>query len=229
MADLLRADRLSRRAGGAVLLEEVSFGLEAGDVFVVFGPSGAGKSTLLRLLNRLDEPTSGTVYLDGMDYRDLPPQEVRKRIGLVPQAPTLLPGSVADNVAWGPRLRDEPVDRDRVDRMLARLGLDGFSDRAAGELSGGEAQRVAIARTLFNEPDVLLLDEPASSLDAGAARQVESLIETTATAFARAAVLVTHDADRARRLGTRGLRLDGGRVRARGSVTDVLPEPAVSD
>jgi putative ABC transport system ATP-binding protein len=196
---------------------------------VVFGPSGAGKSTLLRLLNRLDEPTSGTVYLDGTDYRDLPPQEVRKRIGLVPQSPTLLPGSVADNVAWGPRLRDEPVDRNRVDRMLDRLGLDGFSDRAAGELSGGEAQRVAIARTLFNEPDVLLLDEPASSLDATAARQVESLIETTATAFARAAVLVTHDADRARRLGTRGLRLNDGQVRARGSVPDVLPEPAVPD
>jgi putative ABC transport system ATP-binding protein len=229
MADLLRADRLCRRTGEAVLLEEVSFGLEAGDVFVVFGPSGAGKSTLLRLLNRLDEPTSGTVYLDGTDYRDLPPQEVRKRIGLVPQAPTLLPGSVADNVAWGPRLRDEPVDRDRVDRLLRRLGLDGFSDRAAGELSGGEAQRVAIARTLFNEPDVLLLDEPASSLDATAARQVESLIETTATDLARAAVLVTHDADRARRLGTRGLRLNDGQVRARGSVTDVLPEPAVPD
>jgi putative ABC transport system ATP-binding protein len=229
MADLLRADRLCRRTGEAVLLEEVSFELEAGDVFVVFGPSGAGKSTLLRLLNRLDEATSGTVYLDGTDYCDLPPQEVRKRIGLVPQAPTLLPGSVADNVAWGPRLRDEPVDRDRVDRLLRRLGLDGFSDRAAGELSGGEAQRVAIARTLFNEPDVLLLDEPASSLDATAARQVESLIETTATAFAKAAVLVTHDADRARRLGTRGLRLNDGQVRARGSVPDVLPEPAVPD
>jgi len=229
MADLLRADRLSRRAGEAILLEEASFRLKAGDVFVVFGPSGAGKSTLLRLLNRLDEPTSGTVYLDGTDYRDLPPQEVRKRIGLVPQAPTLLPGTVAENVAWGPRLRSETVDRDRVDRLLRRLGLDGFSDRAAGELSGGEAQRVAIARTLFNEPDVLLLDEPASSLDATAARQVESLIGATATDLARAAVLVTHDADRARRLGTRVLRLEEGQVRARGPVADILPEPAVSD
>ena len=229
MADLLYADHLSRTAGKTLLLDDVSFRLDTGDVFVVFGPSGAGKSTLLRLLNRLDEPTSGTVYLEETDYRDLPPQEVRKRIGLVPQTPTLLSGTVADNVTWGPRLRDEPVDPDRVDHLLRQLGLDGLSDRAAGDLSGGEAQRVAIARTLFNDPDVLLLDEPASSLDASAARRVEAVIRTAATDLARAAVLVTHDAGRAQRLGTRGLRLEDGQVRARGPVSEVLPQPAASE
>lgn len=135
---LLIADALTRTVDGAVLVRDVSFQVDDGDVFTVFGPSGAGKSTLLRLLNRLDEPTSGTVYLGGMDYRQLPPQQVRRRIGLVSQQPTLINGTVANNVAWGPELRGEPIDRDAVEALLTRLGLKGFADRPADELSGGE-------------------------------------------------------------------------------------------
>jgi len=227
---LLTADALTRRVDGQRLVEDVSFQVDRGEVFVVFGPSGAGKSSLLRLLNRLDEPTSATVYLDGTNYRDVPPRELRQRVGFIPQRPTLTEGTVAENVAWGPRLRDEPVDGARIQELLDRLGLDGFAGRTADDLSGGEAQRVAFARTLFNEPDALLLDEPASSLDAAAARSVEDLIREVMDAFSLAAVLLTHDADRASRLGTRGLRLDGGRVTHRGTVStvvepDLRPEP----
>lgn len=221
-APLLAADALTRTVNGAVLVQDVSFRVAEGDVFTVFGPSGAGKSTLLRLLNRLDEPTSGTVYLEGDDYRQLPPQQVRRRIGLVPQQPTLIDGTVADNVAWGPQLRGEPIDPEAVDRLLARLGLDGFAERSADELSGGEAQRVAIARTLFNEPQIVLLDEPASSLDAEAAQRVETVLADVLTQLARAAVLVTHDADRARRLGTTGLRLEAGGAVRHGAIDDIL-------
>jgi putative ABC transport system ATP-binding protein len=140
----------------------------------------------------------------------------------VPQQPTLVAGTVAENVVWGPTLRGEPVDDGRLHELLDRLGLSGFEERAANRLSGGEAQRVAIARTLFNDPDIVLLDEPAASLDAEAADRVESLLADVMDAYALTAVLVTHDADRARRLGQRGVRLEGGRVVQPGSIEDVL-------
>jgi len=149
----LATEHLTRVVDGQTLVADVSIEVRAEEVFVVFGPSGSGKSSLLRLLNRLDEPTGGTVYLDGTDYRTIDPRTLRRRVGWVPQRPTLIEGTVAENVAWGPTLRDEPVDEARLHELLDRLGLSGFADRDADRLSGGEAQRVAIARTLFNDPD----------------------------------------------------------------------------
>jgi len=219
---MLSAQQLRRLVDGETIVDTVDFEAEPGDVFVIFGPSGAGKSSLLRLLNRLDEPSSGTVRVRGQDYRDIPPQRLRKQVGMVPQQPTLIDGTVAENVSWGPRLRGEPVDRERVNDLLDRLGLSGFANREAGDLSGGEAQRVAIARTLYNEPDIVLLDEPASSLDADAARQVETLLSDVMRDLSITAILVTHDTERARRLGSRGIRMEDGRVARRGSIEDIL-------
>ena len=213
---------LGRTVNGQMLVQEVTIEVQGEEVFVVFGPSGSGKTSLLRLLNRLDEPTSGTVLLDGTDYRDIEPRTLRRRVGWVPQAPTLIDGTVAENVAWGPTLREEPVDTDRLDALLDRLGLSGFAERETDRLSGGEAQRVAIARTLFNDPDVILLDEPASSLDTEAARRVEDLLRAAMADLSLTAVLVTHDASRARRLGHRGVRLEDGRVVRGGSVAEVV-------
>ena len=219
---LLATRDLTRVVDGQALVADVSIEVQAEEVFVVFGPSGSGKTSLLRLLNRLDEPTRGTVRLDGTDYRDIAPRTLRRRVGGVPQAPTLIEGTVAENVAWGPTLRGEPVDTERLHDLLDRLGLSGFAERDADRLSGGEAQRVAIARTLFNGPDVVLLDEPASSLDAAAADRVESLLQSVMADLSLTAVLVTHDADRARRLGHRGARLQDGRVTASGDLDTVL-------
>jgi putative ABC transport system ATP-binding protein len=213
---------LTRRVDGQALVDAVTIEVRAEEVFVVFGPSGAGKTSLLRLLNRLDEPTSGTVLLGGTDYRTLPPRTVRQRVGWVPQQPTLVPGTVAENVAWGPTLRGAAVDEERLETLLDRLGLAALRDRAAERLSGGEAQRVAIARTLFNEPEVVLLDEPTSSLDAEAAGRVETLLQDVMADLSLTAVLVTHDADRARRLGHRGARMEAGRVTAVGALDAVL-------
>ena len=218
----LATRQLTRVVDGATLVTDVTFEVQEGTVFVVFGPSGSGKSTLLRLLNLLDEPTAGTVLLDGVDYRSLDPRTVRRRVGLVPQQPALVEGTVAENVTWGPRLRDAPVDHDRMRKLLDRLGLTDFQDREAASLSGGEAHRVAIARTLFNDPDIILLDEPASSLDAAAADRVESLLADVMAAYSLTAVLVTHNAARARRLGTWGIRLEEGRVDRSGSIGDVV-------
>ncbi len=218
----LATENLTRVVDGETLVKDVSIEVRAEEVFVVFGPSGSGKTSLLRLLNRLDEPTSGTVFLDGTDYRTIEPRTLRRRVGWVPQAPTLIDGTVAENVAWGPTLRDEPVDKERLHELLDRLGLSGFEDREADRLSGGEAQRVAIARTLFNDPDVVLLDEPASSLDSEAADRVESLLKDVMDALSLTAVLVTHDAARARRLGQRGIQLQDGRVSHSGLIEAIV-------
>jgi putative ABC transport system ATP-binding protein len=102
MATILRAERLGRAVHGKTLVEDATFEVGTGEVLAIVGPSGAGKSSLLRLLNRLDEPTGGTVHLQGIDYRSLEPRELRRRVGMVTQRPYLFPGTVADNLRFGP-------------------------------------------------------------------------------------------------------------------------------
>jgi UDP-glucose/iron transport system ATP-binding protein len=125
----------------------------------------AGKSSFLRLLNRLDEPTGGTVLLDGVDYHQIPPRELRRTVGLVTQRPFLFAGTVHQNVGFGPRQRGDTISDARTEELLARVGLSGYANRDVANLSGGEAQRVSLARALANSPRVQLLDEPTSALD----------------------------------------------------------------
>ena len=173
----------------------------------LLGPSGAGKSTLLRLLNRLAEPDQGTVRYHGTDVRELDPLELRRRVGLVPQLPAPVPGTVRDNVLFGPRLEGREVD---PVRPLELAGLErSFLDRDASRLSVGEQQRVMLARALALEPEVLLLDEPTASLDAAATEAVESALRNLRDV---SLVLVTHDAQQAERLTDRTLRLREGTV-----------------
>lgn len=212
---------LTRVVQGEPLVEGVSVTIEAGETVIVVGPSGAGKSSFLRLLNRLDEPTEGTVYIDGTDYRELSPRELRVRVGLVPQEPALVPGAVLENATRGSSLRNEPIDESRALRTLERLGLDGYADRDVDELSGGERQRVAIARTLLNGPEgpeVLLLDEPTASLDAASEARVEELLDDLDLTV----VLVTHDEAQARRIGDRVVVLRDGKLVRVGPAEEVL-------
>jgi putative ABC transport system ATP-binding protein len=175
----------------------------------VLGPSGAGKSSLLRLLNRLSDPDSGTIEFEGEDVRALDVLDLRRRAVLVPQLPAPLPGTVADNVRYGPSL----VDRDmNVDSCLGRAGLDAaYAEREAGELSVGEQQRVMLARALALDPEVLLLDEPTSALDETARDGVERTLAELARAGV-AMVLVTHDRGQAERIASEVVELREGRV-----------------
>lgn len=218
----LEARNLTRRLDGEVpLVEDVSFEIDRGQILAVLGPSGSGKTTLLRLLNRLDEPTEGGVLLDGTDHRDIEPLELRRRVGLVPQRPTMLEGTVLDNVAAGPRIRGRPVDEERLLAVLDRFGIRALSDRQAHSLSGGEQRRVALARALANDPEVLLLDEPTSDLDGANEARVEELVTELVDEEGLACVLVTHDPDQARRVGDEALHLAHGRVQARGDPREV--------
>ncbi|MBV9086550.1 MAG: phosphate ABC transporter ATP-binding protein [Acidobacteriaceae bacterium] len=219
---MLEARKLSRIVNGVALVQDVSFRVVAGEVMAIVGPSGAGKSSLVRLLNRRDEPSSGTVYLQGTDYRGLPPRELRRRVGMVTQRAFLFPGTVAENIRFGPLQRGErPIDS-TVDSMLARVGLPGYAPRDVANLSGGEAQRVSIARALANAPAVLLMDEPTSALDDDAKLGIESLIRNIITDANLTCLIVTHDIPQATRLAGGVLVLESGRVVNSGPVESVF-------
>src|SRR5262249_7292067 len=123
---ILRTENLSLSVPGKVLVSGASFEVRKGETLAIVGPSGSGKSSLLRLLNRLDEPSSGTVYLNGADYRQIPPRELRRRVGMVLQRPFLFPGKVTDNLQFGPRRRGQTLSPTQIAELLAGIGLSGF-------------------------------------------------------------------------------------------------------
>jgi putative ABC transport system ATP-binding protein len=205
-----------------LLLQGIDFGVKTAEVLAVLGPSGAGKSTLLRLLNRLDEPTSGAILLNGDDYRSIAPRMLRRRVGMIMQRAYLFPGTVAKNVRFGPAQHGIAISDAEIESLLNQVGLAGYSERDVTTLSGGEAQRVAITRALANSPEILLLDEPTSALDELAKEGVETLLESLIRQRGLACVWVTHDAAQAARMADSVLLLKAGRVTASGRATEVL-------
>lgn len=219
---VLRAENLGRSVPDKVLVSGATFEVRKGETLAIVGPSGSGKSSLLRLLNRLDEPTSGTVYVDGLDYRQIAPRELRRRVGMVMQRPFLFPGMVLDNLRFGPRQRGQELSDGVAEELLDGVGLAGFGSRDVSNLSGGEAQRVSFARALANSPEALLLDEPTSALDEVAKADVEAVIRRIGREQGIPCVLVTHEAAQAARLAERVLILEGGRIVRSGPAQEAL-------
>jgi len=219
---ILSTDHLTRVVDGRAIVNDISVEVHAAEVLAIVGSSGSGKTSLLRLLNRLDEPTSGTVFLDGSDYRQIPPRDLRRRIGMVTQRPFLFPGSVADNLRFGPLQRGEVLADSVVENLLGRVGLSGYGPREVTNLSGGEAQRVSLARALANSPEVLLMDEPTSALDENAKLEVESLIRDVIRDSNLTCVIVTHDFAQATRMAESALVLEAGHALRKGPISEVL-------
>jgi putative ABC transport system ATP-binding protein len=219
---ILRAEHLGRSVNQKVLVEDASFELSKGEALAIAGPSGSGKTSLLRLLNRLDEPTNGTVFVERIDYHNIEPRDLRRKLGMVTQRPYLFPGTVADNLRYGPAQRGEKLPDASIADLLAQVGLKGYSERNVANLSGGEAQRVSVARTLANSPLVLLLDEPTSALDDAAKFEVEASIQKVVRDQNLTCVVVTHDLAQAGRLAERALVLEAGRIVRSGLVDEVL-------
>jgi putative ABC transport system ATP-binding protein len=206
---LFELDRVTLTRGGKSVLRDVSARLPTG-ASAVAGPSGCGKSTLLRLLNRLADPDQGSVSYRGRDLCEYGVLGLRKEVGLVPQLPALLEGTVADNIAFAAGLVGRDPD---LGELLRLAGLDGsFAERDGSRLSVGEQQRVMLARVLALAPSVLLLDEPTSALDEAARDSVETTLLDLRVRLGLSFVLVTHDLNQAERLADSVLRLDGGRV-----------------
>jgi len=198
-APLLEVRGLTRRFGSRAVFEHVSFELVRGQIVSLVGPSGCGKSTLLRVIAGVDPHADGSVLLEG-ELRRGP----SSRIGMIFQEPRLLPWlSVADNIAFA---ADRGRGKDpRVDALLAEVGLPGVHDALPKQLSGGMAQRVALARGLFAEPDLLLLDEPFSAVDAITRSRLQRVLLALTQAHGTTALLVTHDLDEALLLSDRVL------------------------
>lgn len=225
-AAVLEARDLSRTldqpGGPKSLLRDVSFRLDQGQVLAVLGPSGAGKSTLLRLLNRLDEPTSGAVLLQGVDTREMDPRTLRRRVGMVMQQAYLFPGAAAANVRYGPAQHGIILSNAQVADLIQQVGMAGYEDRDVATLSGGEAQRISIARALANQPEVLLLDEPTSALDDVSKQEIEHLLATLVHERNMTCVWVTHDVAQARRVADVVLKLEAGHAIAFGTSQEQL-------
>ena len=199
-------------------LNGVSVSVRPGAVTAVVGPSGGGKSTLLRLLNRMEEPVSGTVLFHGRPIDSYDVLALRRRVGLLLQTPTPFAGSVLENL----RVGRPDLDEAGAVALLERSGLPAdFLGREATALSGGEAQRVCLARALAVGPEVLLLDEPTSALDRFAAAAVERTVATL-VAEGITVVLVSHDLGQARRLATDVVVVDGGVVVETGPAEQVF-------
>jgi putative ABC transport system ATP-binding protein len=207
---LLRAEGLGREVDGKVIVREASFALRSGEVLAITGPSGAGKSSVLRLLNRLDLPTAGRVWLEDRDTSELPVRALRRRVGMVMQQANLFPGTVAENLRYGPALWQVAMSDAEVEELLKTVGLGGYAARDVAGLSGGEAQRVSLARTLANRPQILLLDEPTSALDDAAKLVVEEALRAAMAKVEGACLIVTHDAAQAARLAGRTLTMREG-------------------
>ena len=206
------------------MLRELSARLPAG-ASCLAGPSGSGKSTVLRLLDRLADPESGVVRYQGQDVRDRDPLALRREVGLVPQLPALLAGTVEENIRFAAELGDREPD---VPRLLELAGLDAsFAERDGARLSVGEQQRAMLARALALEPRVLLLDEPTSALDARARAAVEATLRDLRRRLDISLVLVTHDLGQARRMSDWLVRIDEGRAVEQGSTARILDGTAV--
>jgi putative ABC transport system ATP-binding protein len=219
---VLRTEHLCRRVGEVWIVNDISLDVRHCELLGVVGASGSGKSSFLRLLNRLDEPTSGTVYLGDQDYRQIPPPTLRQRVGMVTQRPFLFPGDIASNLRFGPAQRGETLPDSEIASLLERVGLPGFAARNVANLSGGEQQRVSLARSLANRPEILLLDEPTSALDEQAKVGIEDLIRKLVNENCLTFVLVTHDRDQARRLCHRVAFIEAGRLVRIGTPEEVL-------
>lgn len=206
--------------GDTEVLTSVDVNMSDGGITVIVGPSGSGKTTLLRLCNRLEVPTTGTIRYRGRDLDEVDPLELRREVGMVFQRPVALPGTVADNLREGaPHATDAEIDG-----ALERVGLVGTARRRASDLSGGEAQRMSIARTLMCDPRFVLFDEPTSSLDPAAVTGIEQIALDLA-AEGTPSAWVTHDLDQVRRLADDLVVVIAGTVVQAGPVESVLDDP----
>ncbi len=214
---------LTLKRGGATVLRDVSVDVPEGELLVVIGPSGGGKSSLLRCLNRLNDIDSGSIHLDGQSIYDLPVTELRRKVGMMFQKTAAFEGSVADNIAYGARLQGQTLTREETLALMSQVSLEAeLADKPAAELSGGQEQRLAIARALALNPSLLLLDEPTSSLDPIATSRVKDSLMQLRQQSDLTMIWVSHSIEQARRIGSRVLLLDGGRIIREDTVAAML-------
>ncbi|MDD4446586.1 MAG: phosphate ABC transporter ATP-binding protein [Methanothrix sp.] len=225
----LEVRSLSKSIGKAVILHEVNLTVERGEILGLIGPTGSGKTTLLRLINLLDNPSAGSILFSGKEVSGKPEKEAlatRRKMAMVFQKPVMFKATVEENVSYGLRMRgrqerDEEISMSaRVEEALEMVGLSGYESRDANTLSGGEMQRIALARALILQPELLLLDEPTANLDPRSAASIDSLLSSLAGSRT-AVILATHNMEQCRKLAGRVAVLQAGRLAALGKSEEI--------
>jgi len=221
--------RRSRDGRTVPILSDISFSADSGAITAIVGPSGGGKSSLIRLINRLSDPTSGTVYLTGEDIAAMDPLQLRRRVAMVPQKPFMFEGSVLVNLLLPFRYRQEPLppaDGPEIAQVLELARLDSeLLERDSRTLSLGQQQRVSLARSLITRPHVLLLDEPTSALDRPTADRLSATLHDICRSQQLTVILVTHDLRLAGKIADHLIYLEAGRIREAGRAAALLSNP----
>jgi len=226
---LIKVAGVTHKYDGRPVLQNINLSVDRGDVFALIGPTGAGKTTLLRIVDLLEVPGAGEIYFDGIRIPQSGKQrlEMRRRISFIHQKPQVFNLSVYDNVACGLRWRGVEKNKigGKVDHILEMVGLEGYKSRNARTLSGGEAQRVALARSLVLEPEVLLLDEPTANLDPVSTTKIEQLIQYIAKQGNTTMIMATHVMSQGQQLADRIGVLLGGKLVQTGNAIDIFRAP----
>jgi tungstate transport system ATP-binding protein len=220
---LIEIHGLYKSFGKSEILTDINQDIEEGKVLALIGPTGSGKTTLLRQIDLLDQPTRGSIFLHGEDIFRLSSREkllVRRRMAMVFQKPVMFSSSVYENVAYGLKMRGKD-SRDLVLRALDEVGLSGYESRNAATLSGGEVQRIALARAMVIKPEVLLLDEPTANLDPENASAIDELIKHLADC-GTTVIMASHNMPQCRRIADKVAVLFKGRIIRTGRSYDIL-------
>lgn len=228
---MIEIDQITKIYDGDTAVDAVTMTVETGTITVIVGTSGSGKTTLLRMINRLEEPTSGEVRINGTSTLSVKPHLLRRRIGYAIQGHGLFPHhSVARNIGAVPELLNWPKDKitARVDELLTLFSMDpaAFRDRYPAELSGGQQQRVGVARALASRPDLLLMDEPFGALDPITRARAQDDLRHIQQRLGSTVMLVTHDMDEAIRLADRVAVMDAGKLVQYGTPAEIIAQPA---
>lgn len=203
-------------------IDNFSYAFYRGNFYNIIGPSGAGKTSFLRLLNRLDDPSEGEILYQDKPLESYQPTQLRKNVSLIFQEPYLFPGTVGSNLEFC----ESDCTQDEIKFHLERVGLNyGFAQKDVSELSVGEKQRAAIARSLILKPEILLLDEPTAALDPASSRTIEQLILSLIEEFCLTAIMVTHNPEQAKRMGGFTLLIVSGRLVEAGETSELLINP----
>jgi osmoprotectant transport system ATP-binding protein len=230
---MIELEALTKQYLGVTVVDAVSLTVADGEIATIVGTSGSGKTTLMRMINRLVEPTTGRVLIDGEDTRSVPAHELRRRIGYAIQGHGLFPHrTVAQNIGTVPQLLgwDRGKIDQRVDQLLELFQLSPaeYRDRLPAELSGGQQQRVGVARALAAEPKLLLMDEPFGALDPIIRAKAQDDLLAIQRRFKTTIVLVTHDMEEAIRLGDKIAVMDQGRLLQYAPPRELITKPATS-
>lgn len=218
--EILKVENLTKIYGTGdtkvVALDKVSFTVEKGEFVAIIGASGSGKSTLLHLIGGVDRPTSGKVFIDGLDIYNFDDDKLaifrRRQVGLIYQFYNLIPIlNIEENITLPLNLDNRSIDEEKLNNLIKLLGLEKRRTHLPNELSGGEQQRVAIARAIINEPKLLICDEPTGNLDQNTSMEIMKVLEEI-NKMGTTIIMVTHDKEIVEKMGKRVILLDSGRI-----------------